>query len=545
MFKLPIEYNHHHELNPNLIQELELVSTVDSSNTPIYHKLFSPNNNSKQIISQMVKYYTTNINFLKETQLFHKQFTRKIHNYDDFITHWTTLQNNKEFNLTYQYIEHNRFTYLNESSKFMMLISLYFITSPILFILTPIILILIPFALILSQGQLLSWNTYKTKFLEITKHHSLINLCTSYATATPKERIYLITSASIFLIQTYCNGYAIYKFYTNIQNIHTIMESLQQHIHETIGHMNFIESTYSNLTTYSSFINTMKQHQSILIKYSNQLTFLKKISFSWNEIIHLGTLRSTFYELYSNQELKTSIEYSIQFNHFLSNIEHLHTLQLNHCTFSKKTKFLKAYYPTHNPITNSYSLDKNIIITGPNASGKTTFIKMTLINLLLSQQFGCGFYKKASVNPFDQFCSYINIPDTSGRDSLFQAEARRCKEVLECVKNTQSRVFCIFDELFSGTNPSEASASAFAFLQYLSTYHNCSFLLTTHFINVCNQLQKNSYIRMKHMKTLMNNDKLQYTYKLSNGISNIQGGIHILVDMDYPIDIINNAKLCG
>jgi DNA mismatch repair ATPase MutS len=209
------------------------------------------------------------------------------------------------------------------------------------------------------------------------------------------------------------------------------------------------------------------------------------------------------------------------------------------------TKFSKAYYPTSKPVTNSYTLNKNIIITGPNASGKTTFIKMTLINLLLSQQIGCGFYKKATIYPFDTFCSYINIPDTSGRDSLFQAEARRCKEVLECVKHSDRRVFCIFDELFSGTNPNEASASAYAFLQYLSTYRNCSFVLTTHFINVCKQLFKNTFISMKHMKTIEYNNKLQYTYKITKGISTVQGGIHILEDMNYPTDIINSAKLCG
>jgi DNA mismatch repair ATPase MutS len=52
----------------------------------------------------------------------------------------------------------------------------------------------------------------------------------------------------------------------------------------------------------------------------------------------------------------------------------------------------------------------------------------------------------------------LNIPDSSGRDSLFQAESRRCKEIIDIInKDKTHRHFCIFDELFSGTNPVETT----------------------------------------------------------------------------------------
>ena len=44
---------------------------------------------------------------------------------------------------------------------------------------------------------------------------------------------------------------------------------------------------------------------------------------------------------------------------------------------------------SNNIIKNSYKLDNNLILTGPNASGKTTLLKSTLFNILLSQQIGC------------------------------------------------------------------------------------------------------------------------------------------------------------
>ena len=64
-------------------------------------------------------------------------------------------------------------------------------------------------------------------------------------------------------------------------------------------------------------------------------------------------------------------------------------------------------------------------LTGTN--GKTTTIKTALINIILSQQIGYGCFESLKLCPYDNIYCYLNIPDTSGRDSLFQAEARRCK----------------------------------------------------------------------------------------------------------------------
>ena len=77
---------------------------------------------------------------------------------------------------------------------------------------------------------------------------------------------------------------------------------------------------------------------------------------------------------------------------------------MNYSNFTNKCSFINAYFPNlkdNNPVKNSYEFNKHIILTGPNAAGKTTLLKTSLINVILNQQFGCGFYDKADLKLYD------------------------------------------------------------------------------------------------------------------------------------------------
>ena len=229
-------------------------------------------------------------------------------------------------------------------------------------------------------------------------------------------------------------------------------------------------------------------------------------------------------------------------------ITNIQSKKIGFSTFNLKKKLVikKSYYGAHlnsDKVTNDVKLDKSMIITGPNASGKTTTLKSTLINILITQQFGCGFYKSANLRPFEHLHCYLNIPDTSGRDSLFQAEARRCKEILDIIQcKKKERHFCVFDELYSGTNPDEAVISATAFMRYMMKNKNVKCLLTTHFVSVCKELDKDEEIENNKMATEETKEGFTYTYCLKPGISEVKGGLKVLSDMNYPSEILNDSK---
>ena len=198
---------------------------------------------------------------------------------------------------------------------------------------------------------------------------------------------------------------------------------------------------------------------------------------------------------------------------------------------------------TTNVIANDVVLDKQLIITGPNAAGKTTVIKTTMFNIILSQQIGFGFYERAEVNPYDYLHCYLNIPDTSGRDSLFQAESRRCMEILRCIiDNPNKRHFCIFDELYSGTNPYEAVAAAYGYIDYISKNPNVDLILTTHYIELCELLQKQNGSAVSNLHMSVSPDTGAYLYKIADGISTIKGGLKVLRDLEYPDEIVESAS---
>jgi hypothetical protein len=203
---------------------------------------------------------------------------------------------------------------------------------------------------------------------------------------------------------------------------------------------------------------------------------------------------------------------------------------------------LKAH-DTTKVVANDITLDKQLIITGPNAAGKTTVIKSTLFNIIISQQLGYGFYERAEINPYDYLHCYLNIPDTSGRDSLFQAESRRCMEILQCIMdNPSKRHFCIFDELYSGTNPYEAVAAAYGYIDYISKNPKVDLILTTHYIELCDLLEKRNTGAITNLHMSVCADTGAYLYKIAEGVSTIKGGLKVLRDLDYPSEIVESAK---
>lgn len=534
-FKLPITYTKHEIISDTMNLDLELSKSIEDNKTFYEKVLDTKTENSKILLDEWSKYYTDDEMFLKNSQTLLKNLKLNVVDIDINLDILNDIYLNEEFDRKYDYINIKFFTSLNHNVIFLLLTSIYSLLSPISFIFTPIYLLLIPiFSMLKNQSFSLShyYNGLKLVILGL----SIFKMIYSEKFSDKcMHMVYLV----ILILRIYLTIRGSYIFYHNIHTIQENLSHLNLYLNNYLKNIDEFDRTINtnNLKSYYTFNSTVQSNKSELIKLNDKLNNIQFPINIYYDYKDLGNIRSIYYELKHNESLKIQMSYSFGMYCYMDNLSKIQykikNKSLNSCIYTYHTSFKDAYYGMiDNPIKNSYSLKNNYIITGPNASGKTTFIKTTMLNIILSQQIGYGYYRKANINLYTQLCCYLNIPDTSNRDSLFQLEARRCKEILETLHG--KKTLCIFDELFSGTNPFEATASSYAFLKYITT--KCTFLLTTHFVDVCDKFE-NMNIKNYHMKMVDD----EYTYKLSDGKSDTKGGINVLKSMNYPDSIIKDA----
>ena len=555
-FRLPIEYiEDKYDLDLTLVEDLELHRSRED--LCVYDYVFKPNNSfGKQLISSWCKYYTDNRTFLTETNtLLQNLKDTKESNIDlqNVYDRWYEIKNNQGFKEKYQYIDWKYLEKLNNSSFFLQIMSICNIISPLISLIVPILMLLVPFFLLKLQKVEIDFQKYVEVIKRLFKNHAIGKIFMDFNQVDWEKRIYILVSLVFYFVQMYQNILVCIRFYCNYIEIHKYLYLFRDYFQYTMDKMDNFLSFSKNFSTYQKFNIEINNHKYIIKNLHGKLAEVSPQKISIKKFMELGNILKYFYQMYDDKVVEKTMMFCFGFHGYIDNIrgiqENIQNHRINPCKFYRKkaTRIEKGFYPPlmdKQPVKNTVNLNNNFLITGPNASGKTTLIKSIIINIILSQQLGCGFYENAKIKPFRYLHCYLNIPDTSGRDSLFQAEARRCKEILDKIissKSTESH-FCIFDELYSGTNPYEAIGSAYSYLQYLTKRKNVNYMLTTHFIKLCNKLDKRKKIQNFNMQTKIDNNTLEHTYLLKKGISNIKGGINVLQDLEYPEDIINDTR---
>ncbi|ACE06282.1 hypothetical protein Aasi_0916 [Candidatus Amoebophilus asiaticus 5a2] len=212
--------------------------------------------------------------------------------------------------------------------------------------------------------------------------------------------------------------------------------------------------------------------------------------------------------------------------------------------------FLDVKKAITNTITMSSEREvRNMILTGPNAGGKSVFISGMAISLLLSQTLGIAPASSATITPFNKINTYLDVSgDIAEGKSLFMAEVQRAQQQLDTIMGLQEGEFSfsVMDEIFSGTNPLEGEAAAYSIVHYLSKYTNNLSIVATHFPKLTLLPERAPHSGFANYKVFVGVQKetgqLIYTYKVAPGKSNQTIALDILKEQGYDIKMLEEAK---
>lgn len=151
--------------------------------------------------------------------------------------------------------------------------------------------------------------------------------------------------------------------------------------------------------------------------------------------------------------------------------------------------------------TSAIDLDRsqpgsNAVLTGPNAGGKSTFMRSVFMSALLAQTFGLAPAKEYALTPFSGLFSYMNVMDNPSKGkSLFQTEVELVVDTFEKIKdlaNHGGRSLFIVDEMFSGTNPIDARAILQAICKECANIEQTTWVVSTHLPGAAKAVVENS-----------------------------------------------------
>jgi len=417
------------------------------------------------------------------------------------------------------YFKKNFLKFINKKTLLIHLFTLYTnYISPIFDICSPLTTIISAFYMVKKYGFKLDINMIRM-FIKII-----------YNTLNNKQLFFVVLSILVWL------SMYIYSTYKSIKN------SLNN-----IKIINYIK----NIIISISKIVYYTEEISIYLNYElKKNDFIKHYSVYENfKIISLGNILTDFLYIAEN---KHKLYNHIKFLGFIDSqisIVLLHkSTHLSYSNFIKSDKpLIKAHNIFHpllnNNIPNSITIDKynNILITGNNAAGKSIFMKSLIISILLSQTLTVSFTENIQFTPFNLINTHINIPDCSGKESLFQAELNRLINVYKQIKNNKSKFsLLVVDELFSSTNPKEAISASFSICKNLSKFKNSINIVTTHY-DYLTKLNKYNWINYYFQGSVMDNN-ISYDYKIKEGKCNSHIALKILEKKINDKKIVADAK---
>jgi hypothetical protein len=580
-------------INKNYLKELEFFeSNLDDDTNTVFNKV----NNTKTSVGkfQLMEHLTNptnNINVLKNRKdniLYFinnpDKLTKNLKLLDELKSNesgymWFLKKNIPEMDKIMDLLYFNKFwnKMFNGNETFM---NIYYICILLLFpiygIIGPILMFMVPYIFLRMTGKInISLRTY-WKFTSST-FFSGGNFMSTFLKILSKN-----SNSFIVKLITYAVEYGITKFIYYIFTIGTYLYGIYNSITITLSYNKLINFIHKKLNYFGLLLRNTKSifelnnnfpcvNNEFILSCSGLKKIPDKFNIFWDSIFknnpgyftHKGNILSTYWKIKDEMELMKP--YYIYLSHIdlwssLADLvlkKNKSSIYLSLPTYYENTSnpqiimegFHNIVIPPDKVIKNNVLIGgnqpNNALITGANASGKSTCLKAIVECLILGQTIGVVPSEKCAFTPFKIINTYLNIPDCQGKESLFQAEMSRCQQQIKMLDSCKSDEFsfCIMDEIFVSTNYYEGVSGAYAIVNKVAKYPNAINIVTTHFPILSKSCMEHpDYTNYYFPIEFTENGDMMRTYKMTEGESKQHMAIKMLESKGFDIDIISDAR---
>lgn len=219
------------------------------------------------------------------------------------------------------------------------------------------------------------------------------------------------------------------------------------------------------------------------------------------------------------------------------------TMMPEHCLpeFSGQTELQaeNLYHPLiQEPVKNSISVSRGVLLTGSNASGKSTFLKTVAINAVLAQTIDTCMADRFQTGFFRVYSSMALRDDLAGQESYYIVEIKSLKRILDQIGKGEP-ILAFIDEVLRGTNTVERIAAS---SEILKSMHRADMICfaATHDVELTHLLEEE--YENYHFQEEVKDDEILFDYKLYEGRATSRNAIRLLHIMGYEDAIIQAAE---
>jgi hypothetical protein len=287
-FKLPIEYNKPREINSIIKEDIEL-----NEKNHIYKFLL----NDSFLKNKWSSYYTTNKQFIKDTQLHIKYFTPSITKDNDMFTDYKSFKEETNFMDKYQYLNIKMFKSFNNYSIFLHFLGFFNLASPALSLLSPLLALILPFVIFKIKGIPISLTTYCSLIKKMITDNNFFKIFTNFSNMPTQQKMSGIISIFFYIFQIYTNIMSCIHFYTNLHAISEFLFKFKRHLSNSIALSNKIQSSIQKYETYTPFYSDIEKHKTHMIRLYNDIDILLPYENTFAKLTQLGVYMKLYYDI--------------------------------------------------------------------------------------------------------------------------------------------------------------------------------------------------------------------------------------------------------